>query len=115
MKRYFTCDHFSYSYGSLKIVILAKLENKRAIYFALLTRNRDLIRLRSRSKLVEGSLFALIDLLQGAKSIFLYFRWRVGGDFRKNIYFVSKTYIFQIKEKTYIFFYIKLFRVFTAP
>ena len=36
-----------------------------------------LIRPRNRSKLVERSLFAIIDLLQGAKFIFLYFIWRV--------------------------------------
>ena len=42
------------------------------INFALLTRKRDLIRLRNRSKLVQGSLYAIIDLLIGAKSITLY-------------------------------------------
>ena len=26
-----------------------------------------------------GSLFAIIDLIQGAKSLLLYFIWRVGG------------------------------------
>ena len=41
----------------------------------------DLIRLRNSPKLVESSLFAIIDLLQGAKSIVLYFIWRVGGWF----------------------------------
>ena len=41
----------------------------------------DLIRLRNRSKLVERSLFAIIDLLQRAKSIVLYFIWRVWGLF----------------------------------
>ena len=39
------------------------------IYYALLTRKRIL---------VEGILFALIELLKGAKSILLYFIWRVG-------------------------------------
>ena len=39
----------------------------------------DLIRLINRSKLFEGSLFAIIDLLQGTKSIFLFLIWRVGG------------------------------------
>ena len=39
----------------------------------------DLIRLIKRSKLVERSSFAIIDLLQGTKSLFLYFIWRVGG------------------------------------
>ena len=41
--------------------------------------SRDLIRLINRSKLVERRLFAIIDLLQGTKYIFLYFIWRVGG------------------------------------
>ena len=31
-----------------------------------------------RSKMVERRLFAIIDLLQGANAIFLYFIWRVG-------------------------------------
>ena len=39
----------------------------------------DLFRLRNCSKLVERSLFAIIDLLQGAKSILLYLIGRVGG------------------------------------
>ena len=39
----------------------------------------DLIHLRNRSKLVERSLFAIIDLLQGAKYILLLSIWRVGG------------------------------------
>ena len=39
----------------------------------------ELIRLKNRSKLVERSLFAIIDLLQGAKSIVLCLLWRVGG------------------------------------
>ena len=45
----------------------------------------DLIRLISRSKLVERSLFAIIDLLQGTKSIFLYFILRMGDDFHKKL------------------------------
>ena len=45
----------------------------------------DLIRLRNRSKLVKENLFAITDLLLGAKFIFLYFIWRVGDDFRKNL------------------------------
>ena len=32
-------------------------------YFALLERKRDLIRLRNRSKLVQRSLFAIIDFV----------------------------------------------------
>ena len=39
----------------------------------------DLTRPRNRSKLVERSLFAIIDLLQGTKSILLYFKRRVLG------------------------------------
>ena len=38
----------------------------------------DLIRLRNCFKLIERSSFAIIDLLQGTKSILLYFIWRVG-------------------------------------
>ena len=38
----------------------------------------ELIRLRNRPNLVDRSLFAIIDLLQGAKFIFLHFKWRVG-------------------------------------
>ena len=36
------------------------------------------MRLRYRSKLLERSLFVIIDLLQGAKTSCLYFAWRVG-------------------------------------
>ena len=36
------------------------------------------MRLRNCSKMVERSLFAIIDVLQGAKFIFLYLIWRVG-------------------------------------
>ena len=39
------------------------------ICFKLLTRKRDLIRLRNHSKLVHGRLYAIIDLLKGAKSM----------------------------------------------
>ena len=39
----------------------------------------ELIRLRNCSKFVERSLFAIIDLLQGTKTILLYFIWRVEG------------------------------------
>ena len=45
----------------------------------------DLIPLRNRSKLVKENLFAITDLLLGAKFITLYFIWRVGDDFRKNL------------------------------
>ena len=54
-------------------------------YRAIFPRNQrvsgDLIRLRNRSKLVEGNLFAIIDLLTRAKFITLHFAWRVGDDF----------------------------------
>ena len=39
----------------------------------------ELISLRNRSKLVQGRLFAIIDLLLEAKFITLYFIWCVGG------------------------------------
>ena len=47
----------------------------------------DLSRLRNLSKLIEGSLFAVIDLLLGAKFLNLYFIWRVGDDFDKKAQF----------------------------
>ena len=59
----------------LKIAILANLGQLTRDYSV----SRYLIRLRNRSKLVERSLFALIDLLQGAKSILSCLIWRVGG------------------------------------
>ena len=52
--------------------------------------------LRNRAKLVEGSLFALIDLLTGAKFITLYFKWRAGDEFTKNLSFF-------LKKKFYLF------------
>ena len=78
------------------------------IYFALLTRKRDLIRLRNRSKLIQGSLYAIIDLLQGAKSILLYFIWRVGG-----IIFKKKIQI--LEKKIFILFYLIFLIVITIP
>ena len=55
----------------------------------------DLIRLINRSKLVERNLFAIIDLLQWTKILFLYFILRVGGwfsqknsNFRKNFHLI---------------------------
>ena len=39
------------------------------------------MRPRNCSKLVKGSKFSIIDLLLGAKSLTLYFIWRVGGCF----------------------------------
>ena len=44
--------------GVYKLSFRPIWENYRAIYFALLTRKRDIIRFRNRSKLVKGSLFA---------------------------------------------------------
>ena len=38
-----------------------------------------------RSKMVERRLFAIIDLLQGANAIFLYFIWRVGELFLRKV------------------------------
>ena len=55
---------------------------------------RNLIRRINRFKLVERSLFAIIDLLQGAKSNFLYFIWRVGGWFKKNQILEEKKFHF---------------------
>ena len=44
----------------------------------LLTRKSKLRLSGNRSKLIEGSLFVVIDLLRGAKIKTLYFLWRVG-------------------------------------
>ena len=46
--------------------------------------DKQKFRLRNCPKLVEGSLFTIIDLLIGAKSITLYFIWRVRGLFSQN-------------------------------
>ena len=54
----------------------------------------ELIPLRSRSKLVEKSLFARIGLLQGAKTILLYFIWPVGRRFLKKSSFILLRLIF---------------------
>ena len=51
----------------------------RAIFFAMLLRERRVNPSRNRCKLVERSLFAIIDLLQGAESILLQFIGVVGG------------------------------------
>ena len=66
----------------------------------------DLISHRNLSKLVEGSLFAIIDLLLGAKFIALYLIWRVGDDFHKKSQ-IKKIYSF-------IFFTFNFFHVNTA-
>ena len=50
----------------------------------------NLIRLRNRCKLVKRSLFTIIDLLQEAKSILLYFIWRVGDDIHKKFQILEK-------------------------
>ena len=57
---------------------LDSIDLKIAISANLGQLTRDIC-LRNRSKLVTRSLFAIIGLLQGAKSILLYFIWHVGG------------------------------------
>ena len=54
--------------------------------FALLTRKRRVNPSYKSFQIVERSLFAIIDLLQGTKSLFLYFKWRevLGMLFKKN-------------------------------
>ena len=52
------------------------------------------MRLRNRSKLVEGSLFAIIGLLLAAKSITLFFIWRVGDDFHLKKSFLKNIVLF---------------------
>ena len=47
-------------------------DNYRVGYYRV---GGDFVRLRNCSKLVEGSLFVIIDLLRGAKTITLYFMW----------------------------------------
>ena len=61
---------------SLKIVILANLGQLPRHKFRV---SGDLIPRRNRSVLVEGGLIAIYNLFLGAKSITLYFIWRVGG------------------------------------
>ena len=63
-------------------------------YFAQLTRKRDLIRLRNRSKLVQGSLYAIMVLLIGAKPITLSLIWHVGFFFLKNLKFRKAKVLF---------------------
>ena len=55
-----------------------QFETINARYFV----SGELIRLRNRSKLLKRSFTDIIGLLQGAKSILFYFKWRVGDDFR---------------------------------
>ena len=60
----------------------------------------DLIRLRNRSKLVQSSLYAITNLLIGAKSITLFLVWRVGGIFlQKNLSFFLKSIFFSLSGK----------------
>ena len=60
---------------------MANLGQLKRDMFRAINEQGDLIRLRNRSKLVEGKLFAIVDFLKGAKSITLYFKWREGVDF----------------------------------
>ena len=63
-----------------KDAILGKFGTIKARYISRYLRvSGDLIRLRNSSKLVQKSLYAIIGIIIGAKSIFLYFIWRVGG------------------------------------
>ena len=79
LKRYFTCDHFFFKLWRFKDCNFGQFGTINARYISRYKRvSGELNRLRSRSKLVERNLFARIDLLQGAKFIFLYFIWRVG-------------------------------------
>ena len=59
---------------------------------------RYIIRPRNCSKLVQRSLFPIIDLLIGAKSITSFFIWRVGGggDFHKNLKLKNKLSFYYI-------------------
>ena len=64
--------------GVLKIAILTNLAQLTHDIFDLLLRKQDLIRFKNRSKLTQGNLYVIIDLLIGAKSFTLYLIWRVG-------------------------------------
>ena len=80
LKLYFTCDHFSQSYGGLKIAILANLgQLTRDIFRAI----NAFAEIQSVLEIVPNWLkeayLPFIDLLQVVKSILLYFRWRVKG------------------------------------
>ena len=50
--------------------------------------------IRNRFKFVEASSFARIDLLLGAKTITLFFIWRVENNFYKNSQIFKKIYFF---------------------
>ena len=64
----------------------------------------DLIHLRNSSKLVDGKIFAIIVLLLGAKSITLYFIWRVGGWFSKKISIWKKIEKRNEKKRSFVTF-----------
>ena len=87
------CYRFYQSYYVARIIL------KLRIYVQRL----DLIRLRNRSKLVERSLFAIIDMLLEAKFITLYFIWRMDMIFTKK---------FQIFLQ--FFFFIFLYLIFSS-
>ena len=57
--------------------------------------SEDLVRLRNFSDLVEVSLFALIDLLLGAKPITLFFIWR-GILIYFFLFYVIKFYVYRL-------------------
>ena len=61
----------------------------------------DLIRLINRSKLVERSLFAIIDLLQGTKSLY----GVLGDDFQKNFQHLEKTFSFLFISLSFLRYY----------
>ena len=89
-KQFPICDHFLLSYCDLNIAIFANIGHFKGRYMSRYKRVSDLFRHRNHSKLFEGSLFAIIDLLLLAKSIKLYSIWRVGDHFCK----IFSLYIF---------------------
>ena len=66
---------------------------------------RDLNCLRNCSKMVERSLFVIIDLLLEAKFIVLNFIWRVGDDFKKKISSFRKNFILFLLHLTFSCYY----------
>ena len=64
----------------------------------------ELIPLRNRSKLVERSLFAVINLLQGAKSISFVIYMSCGG-----MIFMEKNFKFQKKNFFFTFIFLMIF------
>ena len=99
MKRCFTCDLFSQSDGGIEVAILANLGQLTRDTFRTINAC-NLIRLRNRSKLIERSLYVIVDLLIGAKTILLYCIWRVG------IVFITKI---QIKKSFNLYFTFNFF------